>query len=214
MKHTQLKAEARAKAGKGAARAIRRENKVPGVIYGDNKEPVLVALVEKELMKAANSSAFYTSMCDLDVDGVKHSVFPRDIQLDFVTDRMIHVDFLRVSDKTEITVSIPVHVINSEKSKGIVRGGVISMLRHEIEVNCQAMNVPAAIEVDVSELDVGHSIHVKDLKMPKGAKALEADDISVVTIVAPSAMKSDEAATATTEAAAAAPATTEAKAKA
>jgi len=192
MAHTQLMAEARAKAGKGSARAVRRENKVPGVIYGDNKEPVLVKLGEKELTMAYRTGHFFTSICDLNVEGKKHSVFPRDVQFDPVSDRLTHVDFLRVNDKTEINVNIPVHAINADKSVGVGKGGVVTLLLHELAVVCKAGNVPEVIEIDVTNVDVGHSVHVKDIKFPAGAKAEEDKELTVLSIVAPSSMKADD----------------------
>lgn len=190
MKHNQLKAEARAKAGKGTARAIRREARIPAVIYGDKKEPMMISLEEKELLKATHTSGFFTTICDIEVDGKKHSVFPKDIQRHPVSDRMIHVDFLRVSEKTEVQVNVPIHVINEELSAGVKKGAVVSLLRHELAVVCQAMNVPASVEIDVAKLNVGESLHIKDIKLPKGAKSADAEDITVLTLVAPSALKS------------------------
>ncbi len=204
--NTVLTAVARAKAGKGAARAIRRTGQVPAVVYGDNKEPVLVSLFEKELLKASSVAAFYTSLCELDINGEKHKVLPRDVQLDAVNDRPIHADFLRVTDKTVIRVGIPVRVTNHKDSPGITKGGVLNIVRHEIEVFCRATEIPEEFMVDLAGLDVGYSIHVSAINLPASVKPVTQGDFTVVTLVAPSALKSeaDEAAAAAAAAAEAA----------
>jgi large subunit ribosomal protein L25 len=212
-KNTALTALARAKAGKGAARATRRTGQIPGVIYGDNKEAVLISLPEKELAKATSKQSFFTSLCDLDVAGKKFLVVPRDVQVDPLSDAPIHVDFLRVTDKTIIRVEVPVHVKNHKDCMGLTKGGVLNLVRHEIEVFCRATDIPAEFVIDLAGLDVGSSIHIGDVKMPEGVKSAKQGNFTVVTIVAPSAMKSEveeaaaaaAAATATAEAAAAAP---------
>ncbi|MBU6475763.1 MAG: 50S ribosomal protein L25/general stress protein Ctc, partial [Alphaproteobacteria bacterium] len=204
-KNTVLTAVARAKAGKGAARAIRRTGQVPAVVYGDNKEPVLVSLFEKELLRASSVQAFYTSLCELDINGQKHKVLPRDVQLDAVNDRPIHADFLRVTDKTVIRVGIPVRVANHKDSPGITKGGVLNIVRHEIEVFCRATEIPEEFTVDLAGLDVGHSIHISALKLPSGVKPVTQGDFTVITLVAPSALKSEAEEAAAAAAAAAAP---------
>lgn len=203
-KHMELKAEARAKAGKGSARAIRREKKVPGVIYGDNKEPVLLAIEEKELVRVSSSSTFFASIFDLSVDGKKHSVLPRDVQLHPVSDRPVHVDFMRVTDKMQINVEVPVHLLNADKCKGVVKGGVINLIRHQLEIVCSASNIPETIEFDVKDIDVGESVHIGALTLPKGVSAVDEDDVTFLTLVAPSAMKSEDDAKAVEAAATAA----------
>jgi large subunit ribosomal protein L25 len=213
-KNTALTAVARAKAGKGAARATRRTGQVPAVVYGDSKEPVLISVLEKELATVTGKKGFFTSLCDLDVAGQKHLVLPRDVQLDPVNDRPIHADFLRVTPKTIIRVGVPVRVINHKDCPGLTKGGVLNLVRHEIEVFCGATSIPEEFVVDLAGLDVGHSIHIGLLKMPAGVKPAVAGNFTVVTLVAPSAMKSEveeaaaaaAAATAAAEAAAAAPA--------
>jgi large subunit ribosomal protein L25 len=204
--HTTLTALARAKAGKGAARATRRTGQVPGVVYGDNKEPVLVSILEKDLAKYTGKKNFYTSLCNLEVAGQKHLVLPRDVQFDAVNDRPIHADFLRVTDKTVIRVGVPVRVINQKDSPGIAKGGVLNVVRHEIEVYTGATSIPEEFVIDLAGLDVGHSIHISKINMPKGVKPTTQGDFTVVTLVAPSAMRSEveEAAAAAAGAAAAA----------
>ncbi|MBI3440364.1 MAG: 50S ribosomal protein L25/general stress protein Ctc [Proteobacteria bacterium] len=213
-KNTALTALTRAKAGKGAARATRRTGQIPGVVYGDNKETVLISLTEKDLAKATSTQGFFTSLCNLDVAGQKFLVVPRDVQVDPVTDRPVHVDFLRVTDKTIIRVGIPVHVKNQKDCPGLTKGGVLNIVRHEIDVLCRATDIPEEFVVDLSALDVGSSIHIGDIKMPPNVKSAVQGNFTVITLVAPSAMKSEveeaaaaaAAATAAAEAAAAAPA--------
>lgn len=209
---TTLAAEARAKAGKGAARAVRRTGKIPAVIYGDNKEPTLISVNEKELAKAVTTKGFFTQLCDLTVDGQKFLVVPRDVQLHPVNDRPEHADFLRVSEKTVIRVSVPVRVSNEKGSPGITKGGVLNLVRHQIDVYCKATDIPTEFVADLNGLDVGTSLHIEDLNLPESVKPAIQGNFTVVTIVAPSAMKADEeakaaeAAAPAAEAAAAAPA--------
>lgn len=189
---TTLAAEARAKAGKGAARAVRRTGKIPAVIYGDNKEPTLISLNEKELAKALTTKGFFTRLCDLTVDGQKYLVLPRDVQLHPVNDRPEHADFLRVSEKTIIRVSVPVRVANEKGSPGITKGGVLNLVRHQIDVFCKATEIPTEFVADLTGLDVGTSLHIEDLKLPASVKPAIQGNFTVATIVAPSAMKSDD----------------------
>lgn len=201
-----LAAEARAKAGKGAARAVRRNGQIPAVIYGDNKEPVLLSLPEKELGLAVAKKGFFTHLCEITIDGQKHLVIPRDVQVHPVNDRPEHVDFLRVSDKTIIRVEVPVRVINEKGSPGLAKGGVLNLVRHEVEVYCKATDIPEEFVADLTGLDVGHSLHVDALNLPKGVDPVIEGNFTVITIVAPSALKSDESAAAPGADAAAAPA--------
>jgi large subunit ribosomal protein L25 len=189
---TALAAEARAKAGKGAARAIRRTGSVPGVVYGDGKEPTLISLNGKELTTALGKKGFFTQLCDLTIGGHKHLVLPRDVQVDPVWDRPEHADFLRVSEKTVINVAVPVRVVNEKASPGITKGGVLNLVRHEIQVYCKATDIPESFTADLTGLDVGRSLHINDLKLPAGVKPATAGNFTVITIVAPSALKSDE----------------------
>lgn len=202
-KRTTLAASARAKAGKGAARAVRRTGQIPGVIYGDKKEPVLISLGDKELRKAISTKGFFTQLCDLEVDGKKQLVVPRDVQLDPVKDFPVHADFLRVTEKTVIRVHVPLRVINQKDSPGITKGGVLNLVRHEIDVYCPATEIPEEFVVDIKGLEVGHSLHVSNLNLPKNVKPAIQGNFTVVTIVAPSALKADEEAAATPAAAAA-----------
>lgn len=189
---TQLAATARAKAGKGAARAERRNGNIPAVIYGDNKEPVLISLSAKELTKELANKQFYTHLCDLSVDGQTHLVIPRDVQLHPVTDRPEHADFLRVSAKTVINVEVPVRVTNEEECKGLKAGGVLALIHHTIEVYCKATDIPEEFVVDLTKLEIGDSIHIEDLKLPKGTEPAQEGNFTVLSIVPPTVQTAAE----------------------
>jgi len=215
---TSIAATARAKAGKGAARAVRRNGSIPAVIYGDHKEPVLISLNTKDLIKQLTNKQFFTHLCDLTVDGQTHLVIPRDIQLHPVTDRPEHADFLRVSDKTIISVEVPVRVTNEKTCKGIIAGGVLNLVHHTIEVYCKATEIPEEFVVDLAGLEIGDSVHIEDLKLPKGTEATQEGNFTVATIVAPTQItveeENEDAATAAASAAASAPAPAAGAAKA
>lgn len=206
-----LAAEARAKAGKGAARAVRRQGQVPAVIYGDNKEPVLLSLNEKELVKLATKKGFFTQLCEVTVGKEKFLTIPRDVQVHPVNDRPEHVDFLRVSEKTSVRVSVPLRVTNEKGAPGIAKGGVVNVVYHELEVLAKATSIPTEFVVDLTGLDVGQSLHVDALKLSKDVKPVMPGNFTIVTLVAPSGSKAEEAAPA---AAAAAPAAAAKDAKA
>ncbi|MDP2206849.1 MAG: 50S ribosomal protein L25/general stress protein Ctc [Alphaproteobacteria bacterium] len=214
---TTLAAEARAKAGKGAARAVRREGKVPAVIYGDNKEPVLIAINERVLLKELSNKQFFTHLCDLTVEGKTVLVLPRDVQLHPVNDRPEHADFLRVSEKTMIRVNVPVRVTNEKASPGLIKGGVINLVHHEIEVHCKATDIPEEFIMDIGGLELGGSLSIENLKLPKSVVPTLDGDFTIVSVVAPTAMKAEveaPVAAAAVPAAAAAPAAAAGKAAA
>lgn len=196
--HIQMTAASRDRAGKGNARATRRTGKVPAVIYGDNKPPVLVALENIQIVKALHSGNLFTHLCDLDVEGTRHLVLARDVQLHPVKDTPIHVDFLRVSEKTVITVEVPLHIVNDEKSPAVKAGGVLNLVVHSLEVSCRADQIPESIDIDVSKLKIAESIKVSDLKLPENVKATLDADAAVLTVTAPSD-ENDDSAEATTE---------------
>src|SRR5262249_10248177 len=154
----ELKATARPKAGKGAARAERRAGRVPGVIYGDNKPPLSISLDRAEIRHRIYGGHFLTTLHDLEIDGVRHPVIPRVSQLDPIRDTPIHVDFLRLGEGAQIRVKIPVHVVNADQAPGVKRGGTVNIVTHAIDVRCPADAIPAAIDVDVTGLEIAHSL--------------------------------------------------------
>src|SRR5262249_20504014 len=155
----ELKATGRPKGGKGAARAERRAGRVPGVIYGDNKPPLMISLDRADIRQRIYAGRFLTTIHDVEIDGQKHRVIPREFQLDPVRDTPLHVDFLRLGEGAQIRVNVPVHVVNAEQAPGVKRGGTVNIVTHAIEVRCPADNIPVAFDVDVAGLDLAHSLH-------------------------------------------------------
>ena len=184
----ELKAEARERVGKGSARELRRNGLIPAVIYGDKQAPISIALNTNEVTKRIHAGGFMTTIATIEVDGKKYKVLPKDYQLDPVRDFTMHVDFLRVSGNTQVTVEIPVHFVNEEKSPGLKVGGVLNIVRHEVEVHCPADAIPEAFTIDLSGHKIGDSIHISEVTLPKGVTPTIADrDFTIATIVAPAA---------------------------
>jgi len=192
----ELKAEARERVGKGSARELRRNGKVPAVIYGDKQPPLSIALSYKDVYLKIHGGGFKTTVATIDVDGKKIQVLPKDYQLDPVRDFPVHVDFLRVSEKSVVQVNIPVHFINEEAAPGIKRGGVLNIVRHEIEANVPANAIPDFIEIDLTGYQLGDSIHISAVKLPQGVTPVIQDrDFTIATIAAPAGLKAEEEAT-------------------
>jgi large subunit ribosomal protein L25 len=183
----------RERAGKGAARAVRREGLVPGVIYGDKQDPLLIQMDPRPLMAEARQAGFYTHQYDLDLDGETHRVMAQDVQFHVVTDAPIHVDFLRVGKNTVVTAEVPVHFENHDKSPGIKKGGVLNVVRHEVEVIGKPDDLPEQIVVDLTGLDVNDSVHISAVSLPAGVKPTIDRDFTIATIAAPSGMRSEAA---------------------
>ena len=158
-----IKATARPKTGKGAARAERRAGRIPGVIYGAGEPPLTISLDHIELRTKIYAGRFLTTLYDIDVDGKKHRVIPRDYQLEPVKDVPVHVDFMRLAEGALIRVRVPVHVQNAEVSPGVKRGGTVNIVTHSVEVLCPPENIPQSIDVDVSELDINYSKHLHEI---------------------------------------------------
>lgn len=190
-----LQAEARDRAGKGSARAIRRQGKIPAVIYGDKKEPLSITLPSKEVTLALHRGGFMTTVGEIEVDGKKHKVLAKDYQLDPVKDFLMHVDFLRVSAKTVVTVNIPVHFDNEETCPGIKKGGILNIVRHEVEVHCPADAIPEFFTIDLANAQVGDALKISSVALPKGVEPTITDrDFTIATIAAPGGgVKSDDA---------------------
>jgi len=188
-----LSAEARDRAGKGASRALRREGRVPAVIYGNNEDPQAVHVEEKSLNKLLGTGHFFNSVVTLEVGGKKVRTLPKDVAFHPVTERPLHADFLRVSAHAKVTVNVPVRFTNEDASPGLKRGGVLNVVRHELELVCDAARIPDEIVIDATGFDVGESIHISHVDLPKGAEPTITDrDFTIATIVAPSALKSSE----------------------
>lgn len=188
-----LPAEARERAGKGASRQLRRQGRVPAVIYGGKEEPTMIHVEEKELIKQLDTGHFMNSIVELEVDGKKLRTLPKDVALHPVTDRPEHVDFLRLAKGGKIEVSVPVVFLNEEASPGLKKGGVLNVVRHELELVCENDKIPGEIEVDVTGKEVGDSIHISEVKLPAGSESAITDrDFTIATLVAPSALKKAE----------------------
>lgn len=188
-----LPAEARERAGKGASRALRREGRVPAVIYGGKEEPVTIHVEEKLLIKQLMTGHFMNSIVQVEVGGKNVRTLPKDVALHPVTDRPTHVDFLRLSKDAKVDVSIPVVFINEEESPGLKKGGVLNVVRHELELICAADKMPGEIAIDVTGKEVGDSIHISEVTLPEGSESAITDrDFTIATLVAPSALKKSE----------------------
>ncbi len=189
---SEIKATARPRAGKGAARQVRREGKVPGVIYGDKQSAVTIALDSNELGKIIGKGKFLSTLFTLDVDGAKTRVIPRDVQLDPVKDFAIHVDFQRVGPGGKIRVNVPCKFVNEAASPGLKRGGVLNIVRHEVEVVCSADAIPAFFEFDMTGIEIGRSIHISATKIPEGAALVIRDrDFTVATVAGAKAQEEE-----------------------
>jgi len=186
LKNYALKADVRDEVGKGASRALRREQKVPAVIYGDSKSPVTITLPSKEATLEFHKGHMFTTLCDLHVDGEKHLVLARDVQLHPVKDTLEHIDFLRVTQKTKLTVSVPVQFVNEDKCPGLLEKGVFNINRYDVDIVCKAVNIPESIEIDMSTFEIGDAIKISDAIMPEGAKpAIDDRDFTIAIISAP-----------------------------
>jgi large subunit ribosomal protein L25 len=206
---TELKATARARAGKGAARQARREGLVPAVIYGDGKPPETIALDYVELWKQVLKGHFTSTVFEIALEGKKHRVIPRDLQVDPIKDLPIHVDFLRIGKDGLIRVAVPVRFVNDALSPGLKRGGVLNIVRHDIEVTCPYDKIPAFFEVDLTGLEIGRSVHISAIRLPEGVTPTIRDrDFTVATIAGAVKQEEEEvtAAAVPEEGAAAAPA--------
>ena len=189
----ELTAEKRDRAGKGSSRALRRSGRIPAVIYGDKQAPLSISLPYKETHLKIYGGGFMTTIATIDVDGEKIRVLPKEYQLDPLKGFTMHVDFLRVSKNTIVTVEVPVHFHNEEASPGIKRGGVLNIVRHEVEVHCPADAIPESIDADLTGLDIGDGIHISHVKLPEGVTPTITDrDFTIATIAAPAALRSEE----------------------
>ncbi|CDZ61225.1 50S ribosomal protein L25 [Neorhizobium galegae bv. orientalis] len=189
----ELKAEARERVGKGSSRELRRNGLIPAVIYGDKQSPLAIALSTNEVTKRIHAGGFMTTVATIEVNGEKIQVLPKDYQLDPVRDFTMHVDFLRVSGNTEVSVEVPVHFVNEEKSPGIKVGGVLNIVRHAVELLCPANDIPEFLTVDLTGAKIGDSLHISAVKLPAGARPVIGDrDFTIATIVAPAAGVTEE----------------------
>jgi large subunit ribosomal protein L25 len=179
----ELKAWARQSTGKGGARQVRRDGRIPGIVYGDKQDPQNIALDSKAVSKQIQTGHFQSTIFTLDVEGSKIRVIPRDVQLDPVRDFPIHVDFMRLGKDALVTVDVPVHFLNEGASPGLKRGGVLNVVRHDIPVRCPADRIPDHFDVDLTGIEIGDSIHISSIALPEGVTPTITDrDFTVATI--------------------------------
>ena len=178
----ELKAEVRDRVGKGAARAVRRKDLIPAVIYGDKKPPLPISLPQRETTLRLHAGGFLTHLVNIEVNGESIRAIPKDYQLDPIRDALVHIDFLRVGEGALLTLDVPAHFINQGLSPGIKRGGVLNIVRHTIELLVPADAIPEYIEVDLEGLDIGDSVHISAIKLPEGVKPTITRDFTVATI--------------------------------
>ena len=188
-----LPAVTRDRVGKGASRALRREGRVPAVVYGSNEEPLSVHVELKELRRQLGTGHFFNSIVEIEVNGATVRTLPKDVAFHPVTDVPLHVDFLRLSAGAKVHVEVPVLFVNETASPGLKKGGVLNIVRHELELVCEPSLIPDDVKIDVTGFDIGASIHISHVKLPVGvASAITDRDFTIATIVAPSALKSEE----------------------
>lgn len=191
----ELKASARDRVGKGAARALRREGLLPAVIYGDKKPAQPITIPVKETTLTLHKGGFLTHIGTIDIDGEKHQVIAKDYQLHPVRDDVLHVDFLRVSKNTTLTVDIPVTFINEETCPGLKKGGMLNVVRHTVELQVPANAIPETLVFDLAKVEIGDTLHISATDLPEGAQPTITDrDFTVATLAAPGGGVKDDAA--------------------
>ena len=190
---TTIAAEHREGRGTGGARALRQSGRIPAVVYGDHKDNLHVSVDLRDLRREISRGGFANRLYDLDVGGEKHRVLPREIQLHPVTDRPIHIDFLRLGASAEVRLMVPMVFTDDEKSPGIKRGGVLNVVRHEIELLCRAYAIPESITTSIAGLDIGDGVHINDIALPEGTSPTITDrNFTIATIAAPTVQVEEE----------------------
>ena len=188
-----LPAEARERAGKGASRALRRDGRTPAVIYGGKEEPTLIHVEQKELVRQLMTGHFMNSIVNIEIGGKTVRTLPKDVAFHPVTDRPTHVDFLRLTGDSKVEVSVPVVFVNEDASPGLKKGGVLNIVRHELELLCPNADIPDEIKIDVTGKEIGDAIHISEVTLPAGVTSVITDrDFTIATLVAPSGLKSSE----------------------
>ena len=183
---TTISAEQRERVGKGSARAVRRAGRIPAVIYGDKKEPIGITLESREITKIVHQPGIFGRLLDIKISGSKHTVLTRDIQFHPVTDNVLHLDFLRIAGSAKVAVAIAVEFINEDECPGIKVGGVLNVVRYEVELLCPATTIPEKITVDLQGLKIGDSVHISTIELPNGVTPTITDrDFTIATIASP-----------------------------
>lgn len=177
-----FEAVARERNGKGASRQLRREGRLPAVLYGKGQEPVSFSVEEAAFLQAYLKGNFQNKLVEIKLGGKKFHVLAREVQLHPVTDRPEHVDFLKVDEHTRVTVKVPVKLVNTDRCVGVKRGGALNVVLHQVEVVCEPDAIPSVLTVDVLELGIGHSVHLSAIELPKGVKSAHHEDVTIVSV--------------------------------
>ena len=189
----QIEAEKRTLIGKGNSRANRNQGKIPGIIYGEKKDPILITVEQKKLKMAIENAGFFSKQCEIKIDNDVFKVLPKDLQLHPVKESIIHIDFMRVGENTMLTIFVPVKFINENKCDGIKQGGVLNVVRREIEIKAPIQKLPEFIEADLEGLDIGDSIHISSVKLSdEVVPTIKDRDFTIATIAQPTVMKVEE----------------------
>ena len=189
-----IPAKLREQSGKGPTRAARRAGRLPGVIYGARKDPIMITMDPRDVTRELRTGHFLSTVYEIDLGGKTERVLPRDVQFDPVHDNAIHVDFMRVSATTSVTVAVPVAFLNEEESPGLKRGGLLNVVRHDIELTCRADAIPPQIKIDLTGLEIGDSIHISTVSLPEGVQPTITDrDFTIATIAAPTVVREEAA---------------------
>jgi large subunit ribosomal protein L25 len=186
-----LLGEERLGKGKGCARAVRRNHMIPSTIYGGGKEQVMLNLPEKEVTLAYLKGGFKTQLVDITVGTKQYKAIPKQIQLHPVTDKIIHLDFIHIGENDRIKVTVPVRVLNEDKCAGVKQGGLLNIVKHDVEIMCLATSIPEHIDIDIAKLEIGVSVHVSDIKLANNAEILTDEDVTILSIAARAAEKDD-----------------------
>jgi len=174
-------------------RLIRKDGKIPAIVYGEKKDPLLIALDNKLIKKQIEISGFFSKQLSINVDGEKHRVLPKDLQLHPVKETILHLDFLRIGENTKVTVSVPVQFINENDCLGLKQGGVINIVRHEVEVKAPVNKIPEMLEIDLKGIEIGDSIHISSVKLDEDVKPLISDrDFTIATLAPPTVIQEVE----------------------
>jgi large subunit ribosomal protein L25 len=190
---TSLAAQTREGVGKGANRSLRRSGRVPAVVYGDNAPQEMISLERKELRRALHNPRFFSTLCSLQVNGEAVRVLPREVQLHPVSEEPLHIDFVRVGRHATVTVTVPVVFANEDISRGLKRGGVLNIVRREVELLCPVDAIPQEITVDLKDADIHDSLHISQVSLPEGVRPAIADrDFTIATISAPTIIREEE----------------------
>jgi large subunit ribosomal protein L25 len=190
---TNLSAQQRQGVGKGANRSLRRSGRVPAVVYGDNAPQEMISLEARELRRALHNPRFFSTLCSLQVDGQAVRVLPREVQLHPVSEEPLHIDFVRVGRHATVTVTVPVVFLNEDISRGLKRGGVLNIVRREVDLLCPVDAIPGEITLDLKDADIHDSLHISQVSLPEGVHPAIADrDFTIATISAPTVMVEEE----------------------